>query len=383
MTNKPIPFLDLAAEHALLRPSLDAAYARVMAAGLWILGPELRAFEAEFAALCQSRHALGVGNGLDAITLALRALNIGPGDQVVVPAHTFVATWLAVLAVGATPVACEPAPGSYNINAAMVAPLITQHTRAVIAVHLYGHPADPVGLSALCAAHDLPLIEDAAQAHGATSQAHGAASQAHGAASLARVVGSFGRIGCFSFYPTKNLGALGDGGAVVTSDDALAERLALLRNYGAREKYFTDEIGTNSRLDELQAAFLRAKLANFATMCAQRRAVAARYLDALADLPDLILPATAAGDAPVWHLFVVRSPRRDALRAALAEQGIATGLHYPVPVYRNAPFAAFAPPLETESDRIAQQALSLPFWPTLPDDQIARVCTAIRSFCRA
>ena len=362
----PIPFYDLAAEHDRLRPGLDAAYARVMTAGQWILGPELKAFEAEFAALCQTRHALGVANGLEAISLALRALNIGPGDQVVVPAHTFVATWLAVLAVGAIPVACEPAPGSYTISADMVAPLITPQTRAVITVHLYGHPADPLGLAALCAAHGLPLIEDAAQAHGATS---------HG-----RVMGSIGRIGCFSFYPTKNLGALGDGGAVVTSDDALAERLALLRNYGAREKYFTDEIGTNSRLDELQAAFLRVKLANFATMCAQRRAVAARYLEALADISDLQLPTTPNGDAPVWHLFTLRSPRRDALRAALADQGIATGLHYPVPVYRNPPFADFAPAAETESDRISRDVLSLPFWPTLPDDHIDRICAAIRGF---
>ena len=367
MPQDPIPFLDLAAEHALLRPGLDAAYARVMNAGQWILGPELKAFEAEFAALCQSRHALGVGNGLDAISLALRALNIGPGDQVVVPAHTFVATWLAVLAVGATPVACEPAPGSYNITAAMVAPLITPQTRAVITVHLHGHPADPLGLADLCATHGLPLIEDAAQAHGATS---------HG-----RVMGSIGRIGCFSFYPTKNLGALGDGGAVVTSDDALADRLSLLRNYGTREKYVTETIGTNSRLDELQAAFLRVKLANFATMCAQRRAVAARYLDALSDLPGLHLPGTPSCDAPVWHLFTLRSPRRDALRAALADQGIATGLHYPVPVYRNPPFAAFAPAAETESDRISREVLSLPFWPTLSTDRIDRICAAIRRFC--
>ena len=364
-----IPFYDLTAEHALLRPALDAAYARVMAAGQWILGPELKAFEAEFAALCQTRHALGVGNGLDAISLALRALNVGPGDQVVVPAHTFVATWLAVLAVGATPVPCEPAPGSYNISAGMVAPLLTPRTRAVVTVHLYGHPADPIGLADLCANHGLPLIEDAAQAHGATS---------HG-----RVVGSIGRIGCFSFYPTKNLGALGDGGAVLTSDDALAERLALLRNYGAREKYFTDQIGTNSRLDELQAAFLRVKLARFATMCAQRRSVAARYLDALSGIPGLQLPTTPVADAPVWHLFAVRTPHRDALRAALREQGIATGLHYPVPVYRNPPFAAFAPATETASDRISRDVLSLPFWPDLSALQTDRVCTAIRSFLPA
>ncbi len=362
-----IPFYDLAAEHAALRPALDAAYARVMAAGQWILGPELAAFEAEFAALCQTSHALGVGNGLDALTLALRALNIGPGDEVVVPAHTFVATWLAVMAVGATPVPCEPARGSYNISAGMVAPLITWRTRAVIAVHLYGHPSDPVGLAALCAERGLALIEDAAQAHGASSQG--------------RVVGSFGRIGCFSFYPTKNLGALGDGGAVVTSDPALAERLALLRNYGAREKYFTDMIGTNSRLDELQAAFLRAKLANIAAMTAARRSVAARYLQGLANLPGLHLPTTPEGDQPVWHLFVVRCTRRDTLRAHLADAGIATALHYPRPVYRNPPFAAFAPKGETTSDLLAREVLSLPFWPSLTEDQSERICAEIRKFC--
>ncbi len=274
---------------------------------------------------------------------------------------------VAILSVGATPVACEPAPGSYNITAAMAAPLITPRTRAVIAVHLYGHPADPTGLAALCAAHAVPLIEDAAQAHGATSQGH--------------VLGSFGRIGCFSFYPTKNLEALRDGGAVVTSDDALAERLALLRNYGARDKYFTDLAGTNSRLDELQAAFLRAKLGSFATMCAQRRAIAARYLQELAGLPSLMLPGTPDGDAPVWHLFVVRNSRRDALRAYLADLGIATAVHYPVPIHRNTPFAAYAPTFETESDRISREVISLPFWPTLSDDRIDRICAAIRHSC--
>ena len=369
MPSDPILFYDLAAEHAALRPALDAAYARVMNAGQWILGPELRAFEVEFAALCQTKHALGVGNGLDALTLALRAMDIGPGDEVVVPAHTFVATWLAILAVGATPVACEPEAGSYNISARMVSPLITGRTKAVICVHLYGHPSDPAGLAGLCAAHGLPLIEDAAQAHGAVSGG--------------RVVGSFGRIGCFSFYPTKNLGALGDGGAVVTDDDRLAERLGLLRNYGAREKYFTDMIGTNSRLDELQAGFLRAKLDQFAGMVAARRRVAGRYLDGLANLPGLTLPATPEGDEPVWHLFVVRTRRRDALRAHLAEAGIATGLHYPVPVYRNPPFSAFAPVGETESDRLSQEVLSLPLWLSLSEAQSARVCAAVRQFCLA
>jgi dTDP-3-amino-3,4,6-trideoxy-alpha-D-glucose transaminase len=365
----PIPFLDLAAEQAALRPELDAAWHRVLDGNALILGPELRAFESEFAAFCGSAHALGVGNGLDAITLALRALGIGPGAEVIIPAHTFVATWLAVMAVGATPVPCEPAPGTYNISAAMVARLLTPRTRAVIAVHLYGHPADPSALADLCRDRGLVLIEDAAQAHGATHQG--------------RPMGSFGQIGCFSFYPTKNLGALGDGGAVVTSDAALEGRLALLRNYGAREKYHTDEIGTNSRLDELQAALLRVKLAHAPRFTALRRAVAARYAAALADVPGLTLPATPQGDAPVWHLFVVRTRPRDALRAHLAGAGIATGLHYPVPVYRNPPFAAFAPGHATETDRISAEALSLPFWPMMPAAAVDRTAAEIRAFFRA
>lgn len=361
-----IPFLDLAAETRALREDLDAAWARVRDGNALILGPELAAFEAEFAAFCGTAHALGVGNGLDALVLALRALAIGPGDQVIVPAHTFVATWLAVMAVGATPVACEPDPGHFTISAQGVAPLVTPKTRAVLPVHLYGQPADPIGLAALCADAGLALIEDAAQAHGATS---------HG-----RVIGSFGQVGCFSFYPTKNLGALGDGGAVTTSDADLAARLALLRNYGAREKYFTDEIGTNSRLDELQAAFLRVKLARQAEFVALRRAKAARYADQLQDVPGLDLPQTRAGDQPVWHLYVVRTPARDALRDHLTRAGIGTGLHYPVPVYRNPPFADFAPPGQTETDRISAQVLSLPLWPLMPNSAVDRVALEIRRF---
>lgn len=364
--SEAIPFYDLAAEHAELRPVLDAAYARVMDNGWWILGPELHAFEGEFAELCGTRHALGVGNGLDALALALRALEVGPGDEVIVPAHTFVATWLAILAVGATPVACEPAPGSCNISAEMVAPLVTPRTRAVIAVHLYGHPADPAGLAALCARHGLALIEDAAQAHGATTGG--------------QPMGSFGAIGCFSLYPTKNLGALGDGGAVVTQDAGLAEKLSLLRNYGARKKYHTDMIGTNSRLDELQAAFLRAKLAVYPRTLARRRDVAAAYLDRLRGVNGLTLPATPEGDDPAWHLFVIRSEGRDALRGHLAARGIATGLHYPVPIYRNAPFASHAPAGQTESDRLSASVLSLPFWPSLDEARIDRVAGSIREF---
>lgn len=368
MTKPPdtVPFFDLVSQHTALRARLDAAYARVMTRSNFILGPELTLFEAEFARFCGASACIGVGNGLDALTLALRGLGIGPGDEVIVPAHTFVATWLAVVAVGARPVPCEPSGGRLTITEADVAPLIGTRSRAVIAVHLYGIPADPHGLAALCAARGLGLIEDAAQAHGSTSGG--------------LPCGSFGHAGCFSFYPTKTLGALGDGGAVVTSDPALEQRLRTLRNYGARTKYLVEEAGVNSRLDELQAAFLGVKLAAFDRLRRGRAAAAVRYQVSLRDVPGLTLPPVAEGDSPCWHLMVVRTPEREALRRHLEEQDIQTLTHYPVPVYRSAPFAAFAPVEESETDRISREVLSLPFWPEMAPDTIDRVAGAVRQF---
>ena len=310
-----IPFLDLHAAYQELRPEIDVAVGRVLDSGYYILGPEVEAFETDFARYCEADHAIGVGNGLDALVLALRALGIGVGDEVLVPSNTFIATWLAVTAVGARPVPVEPDPNTYNIDVARLSDALTKQTRAIIAVHLYGQPANMAALSAFCREHGLRLIEDAAQAHGARH--------------TGRRVGSEGDIACWSFYPGKNLGALGDGGCVTTSDPHLAERVRLLRNYGSREKYVHEEVGTNSRLDPIQAAILRVKLAHLDAWNDRRRAIAALYLDRLRD-SGLALPEVPNWAEPVWHLFVVRHPDRDALRQSLHEAGIGTLIHYPI-----------------------------------------------------
>lgn len=361
-----VPFLDLQAIYREDAPAYDAAYRRVMDSGRWILGPELSQFEARFAEHCEVRHAIGVGNGLDALRLALEVAGIGPGDEVIVPAHTFIATWLAVQQCGATPVAVEPAAGSFTIAAAEVAAAITQRTRAVMPVHLYGHAADPAALAALCEQHGLVLIEDAAQAHGARHDG--------------RRLGSFGQMSGFSFYPGKNLGAFGDAGAVVTNDDALAAALRARRNYGSAARYVHDSLGTNSRLDELQAAWLSVRLARLDEHNQRRREVAAQYSAGLAGLPGLSLPSTRPGDEPVWHLYVLRTPQRQALQAWLAERGIETLVHYPRPVYRFAPFAAHGPAGRTASDALCDEALSLPMGPHLSPPQVQQVIDAVRSF---
>ena len=362
-----IKFLDLQAIYRQDQAAYDAAYQRVMASGRWILGPELEAFEAEFAAFGGRRQAVGVGNGLDALALALQVAGIGPGDEVLVPAHTFIASWLAVRLAGAEPRPVEPAEGLYNIDAAGVEAAITPRTRAVMPVHLYGAPADPAAIRALCAARGLLLVEDAAQAHGTVHRGE--------------PTGGFGRLAGYSFYPGKNLGAFGDAGAVVTDDEALAAALRTRRNYGSAVRYQHDSEGVNSRLDELQAAFLRVRLARLPEHNAMRRAQAARYAERLAGAPQLSLPAVPDGDEPVWHLFVVRHPRRDALREALAAQGIETLIHYPKPVYRFPPFAQHAPAQRSRSDAICDEVLSLPIGPHLGLQEIDRVADAVAAFC--
>jgi dTDP-3-amino-3,4,6-trideoxy-alpha-D-glucose transaminase len=338
----------------------------VLDSGRFILGPELEQFESEFAAYCGALHAVGVGNGLDAIHLVLKALGIGPGDEVIVPAHTFVATWLAVSQCGATPVAVEPDPRTCLATAASIAAVLTPRTRAVVAVHLYGSIDGIDEIAALCRGRGIALVEDAAQAHGASLDGVRA--------------GSFGVAGCFSFYPIKNLGALGDGGAVVTSDDRLADAVLALRNYGGRAKYQHDVEGSNSRLDELQAAFLRLRLRKLDAENARRREVAQLYLRELAGVPGLVLPHAGAAESHVWHLLVVQTPRRDELQRALGEAGIGSLVHYPQPVYRLPPFAHLAPAQPTISDRLASQVLSLPMDPQLRDDQVLAVCAAVRAF---
>lgn len=364
--NPSVPFLDLQAIYRQDATAYDAAYRRVMDSGCWILGPELAAFEQEFAELCGVPCAVGVGNGLDALTLALRVAGIGPGDDVLVPAHTFIATWLAVRQCGATPIPVEPAPGAFNIDSEGVAAAITPHTRAVMPVHLYGQPVDAQRMARLCEERGLLLVEDAAQAHGAM----------HGG----RPVGGFGRLAGFSFYPGKNLGAFGDGGAIVTSDLALAAALRMERNYGSLRRYEHDSAGVNSRLDELQAAMLRVRLARLPAHNHQRRLQADLYRERLAGLPGLSLPGETQGDLTVWHLFVVRTVQRSALQGWLARQGIQTLVHYPRPVYRFKPFASAAPHGRSTSDELCDQVLSLPIGPHLGAAQVHQVCDAIAAF---
>ncbi len=359
-----VPFMDLAAGAEAVSDELDAAYRRVVASGWWVLGKEVSAFEEEFAAYCGVRHCIGVASGLDALQLTLRALGIGPGDEVLVPGYTAVATWMAVSLTGARPVGVDVREDGFGMDPALLDAAWSPRTRAVVPVHLCGRPVDLDALAAWAAARDVVLIEDACQAHGAAWNG--------------RRVGSFGAAAAFSFYPTKNLGALGDGGAIVTDDDALADHLRLLRTYGWRARGDSEIIGDNSRLDELQAAFLRARLPRLDASNARRAELAARYLDGLADITGLTLPA--AGDGHVWHLFVVAHERRDALRAALAARGIGTLVHYEVPPHRTKAYAAagFSLPV-TES--LATRILSLPLHPELSDEAADAVVAAAREAC--
>jgi len=312
-----IPFLDLKAPYLELKEELDAAYRRVIKSGWYILGKEVEVFEKEFAAYCGAKHCIGVGNGLEALHLILRGYGIGPGDEVIVPANTFIATWLAVSYAGAAPVPVEPDERTYNIDPTRIEEAITKRTRAIMPVHLYGQPADMDPINEIAQEHGFKVIEDAAQAHGARYKG--------------RIAGSLGDAAGFSFYPTKNLGAIGDGGAVVTNDDDLADKVRVLRNYGSRVKYQNEAKGFNSRLDELQAAFLRVKLCHLDEWNNRRRKLAEAYLNRLAGIPDLVLPYVPEWAEPVWHLFVIRHPKRDGLQAHLKESGIETLIHYPIP----------------------------------------------------
>lgn len=356
-----IPFLDVPAIYAELREEIDAAVRSVMVSGAYILGPEVTAFEQEFAAYCTTAHAVGVGNGLDALRLILLGYGVGPGDEVIVPSNTFIATWLAVSQVGASPVAVEPDPLTHNITTQTIEPALSEHTRAIIPVHLYGQPADMDGIVALGRHHGIPVIEDAAQAHGARYKG--------------RRAGSLGDAAAFSFYPGKNLGALGDAGAITTDDDELAERVRMLRNYGSRRKYHHDLPGLNSRLDSLQAAVLRIKLTRLDEYNDRRRAVAAQYLGDLRGPLDL--PVVPESCEPVWHLFVVRHANRDTLQSRLAEAGVETIIHYPIPPHRTGAYRAMAGAELPVADRLADEVLSLPIGPHLPLAAAASVVEAV------
>jgi len=364
-----IPFLDLKAPYQELQGELDAAYRRVMESGWFITGREVEAFESEFAAYCGSKHCIGVGNGLDALHLVLRALDIGPGDEVIVPSNTYIATWLAVSYAGATPVPVEPDEQTHNMAPELIEAAITPRTRAIMPVHLYGQPADIDPINALAKRHDLSVIEDAAQAHGASYRGKRA--------------GSLGHAAGFSFYPGKNLGAMGDGGAVTTDDDALAERVRLLRSYGSKVRYCHEVKGFNSRLDELQAALLRVKLRHLDAWNGRRREVAGVYLDGLRGTA-LRLPLVPDCCDPVWHLFAVSHPDRDRVQRLLREKGVDTLIHYPVAPHMQQAYLNLAMPEGSypRAERLAREVFSLPIGPHMLPDQVAQVVALLCEIAR-
>jgi dTDP-4-amino-4,6-dideoxygalactose transaminase len=365
-----IPFLDLQDTYRELQAELDAAYRRVMDVGWYILGAEVDAFEAEFAAYCGVAHCVTMGNGLDALHLILRAYNIGPGDEVIVPAFTFIATWLAVSASGAVPVAVEVDERTYNLDPARVEEALTPRTRAILPVHLYGQPADMDALTTLARRHGLRVIEDAAQAHGARYKG--------------RRAGSLGDAAAFSFYPAKNLGAYGDGGAVTTNDSQLAGRLRLLRNYGSLQKYVHECRGVNSRLDELQAAFLRVRLRHLDDWNERRRRLAAAYQRGFESVPGLIAPSVPDWSEPVWHLFVVRHRHRDELQRYLAQAGIGSHIHYPVPPHRSDAYrdCIWQGKGLRRTEVLAREVLSLPMSPHLSDSVTDTIAEILHRFVR-
>ena len=366
--SKAVPFLDVKAAYDELHVELDAAYHRVMSSGRYILGEEVEAFEQEFASYCGVKHCIGVANGLDALHLLIRAAGIGSGDEVIVPSNTYIATWLGVTHAGARPVPVEPDPRTYNLDANRIEEAITSRTRAILAVHLYGQPADMIAINEIARARGLLVFEDAAQAHGGCVGG--------------RRAGALGDGAGFSFYPGKNLGAYGDAGAVTTDDDGLADRVRVLRNYGSRVKYKNETPGFNSRLDPLQAAMLRTRLTRLDVWNERRRTMAGRYLRELAGLRDLVLPAVGPGIDPAWHLFVVRHPRRDALQRHLAERSIDTMIHYPIPPHRSEAYRALKiePGSFPLAEAMAESVLSLPMGPHMSQDDADVVIDAVRSY---
>lgn len=361
-----IPFLDLGAAYNELKAEIDSAVQRVLNSGMYVLGPEVEAFESEWANYCGSKYAVGVGSGLDALTLALRALDVGPGDEVLVPSNTYIATWLAVTAVGARPVPVEPDTSTLNIDPRRIPDAITPATKAILPVHLYGNPADLDPILSIARQCDLRVIEDAAQSHGARYK--------H------RRLGAHGDIVCWSFYPGKNLGAFGDAGAVTTNNCDLADKVRLLRNYGSREKYVNVVPGVNSRLDPLQAAVLRTKLSYLDEWNDRRRGIALEYSNRLAET-GIVLPVVPEWAEPVWHLYVVRSQDRDRLQSRLATAGVGTLIHYPIPphmqsAYRNLRLRRNDLPIAAS---LAGEVLSLPMSPQLLEADLSRIIEAVRA----
>ncbi|TGE15561.1 DegT/DnrJ/EryC1/StrS family aminotransferase [Hymenobacter elongatus] len=366
-----VPFLSFTPQNQAIRTPVLEAMSRVFDSQWYVLGEAVKQFEAEYARFSTTTECVGVANGLDALHLALKALDIQQGDEVIVPSNTYIATWLAISFVGATPIPVEPNPATYNLDPALLEAAITPRTRAIMPVHLYGQACEMAAIMAIAKRHNLYVIEDNAQSQGATYQGG--------------ITGSFGDVNATSFYPGKNLGALGDAGAVTTSNADLAKKVRTLRNYGSQQKYYNEVIGHNSRLDELQAAVLSAKLPMLMEWTGQRQQVAALYNEQLADIPDLHLPIVAAGATHVYHLYVVRTSRRDELQKYLTEQGIGTLIHYPIPphlqqAYRSMNFKVGDFPIAEE---LATTCLSLPMWPGMTEVEVKVVADAVHTFFKS
>lgn len=372
-----LPFVDFASPYQELKDELDDAYFRFMQSAWYVLGKEVEGFEQEYAAYCGSKHCIGVGNCLDAMHLVLRAWGIGVGDEVIVPSNTYIATWLAISHAGATPVPVEPDPRTFNLDPDRIAAALTPRTRAIMPVHLYGQPADMDPIMTLAAKHGLKVLEDAAQAQGARYKE--------------RRVGSLGHAAGHSFYPTKNLGAFGDAGAVTTDDAELAEKVRMLRNYGSKRRYYNEVKGINSRLDELQAAFLRVKLRHLDEWNRRRTKIADLYFSQLSTLnTQPVLPFVPPWANPVWHLFVIRHPQRDLLREHMTKECVDTLIHYPIPPHLSGAYAeiGMVPRSRTPnpkcslpvSEIIASSVLSLPIGPHMSESQVNAVTSAVLSF---
>lgn len=367
MARLSVAFLDLASAYKELQTEVESAVLASMRTGCYILGPEVEAFETEFANYCEAKHCIGVANGLDALHLTLLAMDVGPGDEVIVPSNTYIATWLAVSQCGAAPVPVEPDEATFNINPTLIEAAITPRTKVILPVHLYGQPADLGPILAIARKHGLKVLEDGAQAHGARYKG--------------KRIGAHGDAVAWSFYPGKNLGALGDGGAVTTNDPQIADRICVLRNYGSRVKYVNEVRGFNSRLDPLQAAILRIKLAHLDEWNSRRVAIANAYQKALAS-KTMLLPVAPGWANPVWHLYVIRTTQREALQRHLTDAGIGSLIHYPIPPHLQQAYASLGYKSGTFpiAEAMANEVLSLPIGPHLEEAQAAIIVDAVKKF---
>lgn len=363
-----IPFVNFAPAHDAIRDEMKQAFDQVYDSNWFVLGKQVEAFEQAYAAFNQTSSCVGISNGLDALHIALKVLGVGPGDEVIVPSNTYIATLLAVSYVGAKPVMVEPDPETYNIDANRIEAALTPATKAIMPVHLYGQACNMEAIMDIAGKHHLFVVEDNAQAQGATYSG--------------KLTGSWGHINGTSFYPGKNLGALGDAGAVTTNDISLARKAEILRNYGSEKKYYNEVIGHNMRLDELQAAFLSVKLKHLPEWTRQRQQIAAWYGEALADAAHIVLPKVADKATHVYHLYVIRTERRDELQAYLAAEGIGTLIHYPIPAHMQKAYASlgFQKGDFPIAEEIARTCLSLPMWPGMTKDDVSIVAEAMRKF---